>query len=87
MIFAVDLVVVVVLKPKTRHKIAGNVRKDQERQKKYFKEIRRVQFNMGNSVMVQDYRIVNKITWIKSVIKKVKGNRAYIFYKPEIETA
>ncbi|XP_044747447.1 uncharacterized protein K02A2.6-like [Coccinella septempunctata] len=65
--------------------LRNRVLEAQDRQKKYFKGNNHVQFLVGDTVLVKDYRDQNKPTWIKGIIQKKIGRVTFLVYIPELE--
>lgn len=65
-------------KARNNSNISKKVLQKQRIQKFYYKGNRQNTFNIGDTVAVRDYRIVNKPGWIKAEIIKQNGTRTYL---------
>lgn len=57
-----------IILPSNSAPIRQQVLRKLERQRFYYKGQKEVQFSLGELVLVKDYRIPNKITWVKAKI-------------------
>lgn len=56
----------------------------QKMQRKNYKGNRVISFKIHQTVMVRDYRLINKPKWIKGIIYKKLGKRLYLVKVPEL---
>lgn len=64
--------------------IRRKVENSQALQRNFFRGKKRQSFDIGDKVIVKDYRQTNKVSWLPGVIKKMLGNCIYIVYVPEL---
>lgn len=65
--------------------VQNNVQKAQARQRQHFQGERVKVFDVNDTVTVKNYRIVNKVKWIKGIVRKRIGPRSYLIFIPELD--
>lgn len=75
------------LKPeeKVGKNVSDYVNKQQKIQIRNYRGNRTTEFQKGKIVAVKDYRNVNRVSWIKGIIKEKVGKRTYLVWVPEIQ--